>query len=175
MLGLVNTDTPTQHDQGRTRIVKQLPTASLATEARANGVRHRLTPDQRREIARLYAESGISVAELRQRFGVSEPSVYRILQTQGVALRGRGAPRATAADGAATPAPNGRSRKQAARNGAPGRRSRRSASASTSNGTTQFRIVYRSERVVSAADIRDALRQAESLGAGDIVGLTREQ
>jgi transposase-like protein len=150
MLGLVNLDNPTQTDETQQGIDQQV-TVSPAADSSADGVRHRLTPAQRREIARLYVESGASVAELRKRFPISAPSVYRILQTEGVALRGHTT---------SSPVPASEPAKRVSR--------------STSKGTAQFRIEYRAERTLYAADFQDALRQAEGLGATDIVGLTRE-
>ena len=38
----------------------------------------------------------------------------------------------------------------------------------------EFRIQFRAERALYASDFRDALSQAEALGAGEIVRLTRE-
>src|SRR5438128_2184678 len=38
----------------------------------------------------------------------------------------------------------------------------------------QFRILFMAERVVRATDMRDALRQAESLGATEITAVSRE-
>jgi len=179
MLGLVNLDNPTQTDAKQQDIDRQV-TPSPAADARADGVRHRLTAAQRHEIARLYAESGASVAELRKRFPISAPSVYRILQTEGVALRGHTTSSATPASETPKRAPRGQSRRQPRKQAAPSvaRRPRSATRVSRSaapNGTAQFRIEYRAERTLSAADFRDALRQAESLGATSIVGLTRER
>src|SRR5215468_7576822 len=99
MLLMVNLDTPSHRNKPLVKIDQQLPTVPLAKGSRPDGVKHRLTPAQRREIGRLYSESGMSVAALRKRFNVSEPSVYRILQTQGIALRGRGAAPAGSTNG----------------------------------------------------------------------------
>jgi hypothetical protein len=43
-----------------------------------------------------------------------------------------------------------------------------------SGGGTRFRIRYVGERVFEAQNIRDALRQAESLGASEIMAVTQE-
>ena len=53
--------------------------------------RRRLSPEQQREVARLYAEGTLPTSEIRKRFGIGEPSLYRIVQRQGVPLRGRAA------------------------------------------------------------------------------------
>jgi transposase-like protein len=170
MLLPMNVDTPSQSDAQQN--VGPEVTIPLVTDSRADGVRHRLTPEQRRELGQLYSETGVSVAVLRQRFNVSEPSVYRILQTQGIALRGRTTAVATPANGTAKPASNAQPRKRAAFNASRGSRSR--TTVPRSHGMSPFRIEYRAERTLDAVDFRDALRQAESLGAADIVGLTRE-
>jgi len=173
MLLHVNVDSPTQNNE-QVDAFDRTASAGGVMNSPSPRVRHRLTPEQRREIGRLYSESDVSVAALRERFNVSEPSVYRILQTQGIALRGRATATATPTNGTAKRASNGQLRNQAARAGVRKPRSLTPVSRSSSNGTTQFRIEYLSERTLHAVDFHDALRQAESLGAGNIVGLTRE-
>jgi len=120
--------------------------------ARASGVtRRRLTPDQQREIARIYSETGTPVAEIRERFGIGEASLYRVQQKIGVSPRGR--PRREASVGPAL---------------------RPSKRAVTQSGARrQFRVRFQGQRVFDAADVRDALRQAEVLGVIDIVEVTR--
>ena len=61
--------------------------------------RARLTPEEQRQIVGLYADPDVSTAEIRQRFAITDTSLYRLLQKHGVALRGRSASRA-APDGA---------------------------------------------------------------------------
>src|ERR1700682_1327645 len=51
--------------------------------------RRRLSTDEGREIARLYAETNTSTSDIRARFGIGESSLYRIVQRQGIPLRGR--------------------------------------------------------------------------------------
>jgi len=147
--------------------------------------RRRLSPEQQREVARLYADSAIPTSEIRKRFGIGESSLYRIVQRQGVPLRGRAA-------ATQEPAP---SRAQAtsvqrrvpasavtgvSRGGGRGRVSQatssadRWASAPGSGGRRQFRIQFQAERVIQAQDIWDALRQAESFGAIEVTALTRK-
>jgi len=41
-------------------------------------------------------------------------------------------------------------------------------------GARQFRVRFTVERVVDAHDIRDALQQAQALGASEIEAITRE-
>jgi len=144
---------------------KQDPTVPLATNSRADGVRHRLTPEQRREIARLYSEGGSSVTALRERFNVSEPSIYRILQTQGVALRGRATATATPANGTAKRASKVQPPKQAAPNGARRPRSRTPVPPSSSRGMSHPRFActtasqFRPDRCTTGCtpDLRHAL------------------
>jgi transposase-like protein len=163
--------------------------------------RRRLSPEQQREIARVYAESTTPTSEIRKRFGIGESSLYRIVQREGVPLRGRAAatlqpepPRAQAPDSgrrrsatasgaqaatvrarAAAAAPVGPSRR-----GGRGRVSRatpsasREVSAPASSVRGQFRIQFQAERLIRARDIRDALRQAESLGAIEVTAVSRE-
>src|SRR5206468_12704185 len=61
-----------------------------------NRRRRRLSPEQQLEIAQMYAEAGASVGDIRRQFGVSEPSVYRVLDKHGVSLRGRQAQKSNA-------------------------------------------------------------------------------
>ena len=51
--------------------------------------RRRLSQAEALEIARLYAQTNTPTAEIRERFGIGDSSLYRILQQQGRALRGR--------------------------------------------------------------------------------------
>jgi transposase-like protein len=55
--------------------------------------RRRVNKDEAREIGRLYAETSTPTSEIRERFGIGDSSLYRILQQQGVPLRGRTAAR----------------------------------------------------------------------------------
>ena len=146
--------------------------------ARASGgTRRRLTPEQQREIARLYGETGASTAEIRERFSIGESSLYRALQKQGVSLRGRAT---SASDGAVTgtPPPGGagpRSRGRPRSDASVGARMRRASRAAVSenDATREFRVRFEGQRVFEARDIRDALRQAEALGATSIIEVAR--
>ena len=140
--------------------------------------RRRLTQDQQREIARLYAQTETPTPEIRALFGLADSSLYRVLQRQGVSLRGRasapgGSPTTTAR---AKPGTETQSRRGPARNA-----SRRRVStaeiqdgALPRSGAHQFRVRFTLERVFDARDIHDALRQAQSLGATDVEAITRE-
>src|SRR5919199_3171776 len=112
--------------------------------ARASGgTRRRLSSEQQREIARLYSATGAPTAEIRERFGIGESSLYRVLQKHGVALRGRArSPVDGAASGAVTTATGPRSRGRP-RRGASGGSQVRGASktAVTQDGAPrQFRV-----------------------------------
>jgi len=172
--------------------------ATHGASGAARSARRRLDPEQEREIARLYAD-GTSTAAICERFGIGQSSLYRIVQRQGISLRGRGASSAPAAPSprsaptrqqrrsisAGQPAPGqprptgaaaGRSRRGAAPRGprAPVRPSPAGRAAAPSDGVVQrFRIAYAGETVIEAQDVRDALRQVESLGATEIVAVSR--
>jgi transposase-like protein len=165
--------------------------------------RRRLSPGQQREIARLYAESTTPTSEIRERFGIGESSLYRIVQRQGVPLRGRAAAtpepappgtqvpdgrrrRSSTASGAQVPAAQPRATAAAAPGGpsrrggrGPARRTApaasREASAPGAGTRGQFRIHFRGERVIQARDIREALRQMDSLGTVEVTAVTREE
>lgn len=100
--------------------------------------------------------------------------VYRVLQKHGIGLRGRGngsaRTEAPARRGSARRSRRPVSRQRATQ--APLRSPRTPATAATSV-STQFRSQFRMERVINAVDIRDALRQADSLGATDITHISR--
>jgi transposase-like protein len=162
----------------------QILSAEMRTDATGLPVdsapsrRPRLREDQQRQIAHLYAQAGASVADIRQRFGVSEPSVYRVLQKHGVPLRGR----ATAGSNARA-SENAVAQQQTAtipksgtnvRRPAPTRRDVPPAHrGSPNNSATDFRVEFRVERTIDALDIRDALRQTDALGATEIAEITR--
>jgi len=59
-----------------------------STTRRDGSRRRRISQDEEREIARLYADNSTSTAEIRQRFGIGDSSLYRVVQRHGVALRG---------------------------------------------------------------------------------------
>jgi transposase-like protein len=140
--------------------------------------RRRLTQDQQREIARLYSQTETPTPEIRALFGLADSSLYRVLQRQGVSLRGRastpgGSPTTKARAKPLTDAP---SRRRSARSASP-------QAVSTTDikdgvhprtGALQFRVRFTLERVFDARDIHDALRQAQSLGATDVEAIARE-
>ena len=164
-----------------------------ARAARPRGAqRRRLSPEQTGEVARLYAEGSMATSAIRARFGIGESSLYRILQRHGIPLRGR-----TAVSPEAGPVPRQGSR-QGRQRGSRGVQEGGGATGGSSRGRTRggvrpgaagptgaaaarnsgvrgrFRVQFVGETIVEAQDIRDALRQAESLGATEITAVTRE-
>jgi transposase-like protein len=135
-----------------------------------------MTPEQQREIARLYDDTGTPTAEIRERFGLGESTLYRVLQKQGVSLRGR-ATSASAGAGAgkpvtgAGPRSRGRPRRDISVRTQLQRVSR--TAVSLSGAAREFRVRFEGQRIFEARDIHDALRQAEALGATSIIEVTR--
>jgi transposase-like protein len=82
---------------GETALPAEDISAQTAQPAQPGGIRperatrRRLSPEQRREVARLYAEGALPTSEIRKRFGIGKSSLYRIVQREGVPLRGRAA------------------------------------------------------------------------------------
>jgi len=68
----------------------QAPVASIIKTRRSR--RPSLSLEEKQEVARLYADSCTPTSEICARLGIGESSLYRILQLQGVPLRGRTAP-----------------------------------------------------------------------------------
>jgi transposase-like protein len=155
--------------------------------------RRRLSADEGREIARLYAESNTLTSDICERFGIGESSLYRILQRRGIPLRGRTSSskpqvpqpaqvqharrsgssnngRRAASPPHSTPATNTRRASVAS----PPTPSTRSAASQPGRARQRYRIRFQGERVVEAQDIRDALRQADLLGAIEITAVARE-
>ena len=206
--------------RGRTTLTIVEPTEEISQEG-VQGVhasasrsdlrrRRRLSQPEALEIARLYAETNTPAAEIRELFGIGDSSLYRLVQQQGIALRGRTAsatrpnaprpqtpaarrlrssspkqaqeavsqPGSNEAPTGARPARrvNGRSGGIGVRR-APVPETTPAPSDTVASGTgkrLQFRIQFMAERVVRATDMRDALRQAESLGATEITAVSRE-
>jgi transposase-like protein len=144
------------------------------TKRRRRAPRRNLSEEQKREITHLYSETSTPLPEIRQRFGIGDSSLYRLIQQYGGKLRGR-TPRASASKAAAT------SQKPARRASAParGRRTRvattrRSApSVAESSSKITFRVSFVGTRIVSASTMRDAVRQGEAFGATEITEVVR--
>jgi len=106
----------------------------------------------------MYTDATVSTADIRERYGIGDSSLYRLLQRHGVALRGRRAERQPV-----------RPRKTASTSD--GRLTGRS-----NDGTARaFRVSFTAVRLVEAATALDALRQVESLGATDILEISRAE
>jgi transposase-like protein len=150
-----------------------------------------LTPSEQEEVVRMYQEATTSTADIREKFGIGDSSLYRLLQKHGVALRGRSATTSPTATRTRT--------STRARTSASGRRPRRgrtaarrqtrsrvpvatitpaasgaSPSARTDGSTHAFSVSFRTVRVVQARSALDALREVERLGATDIEELSRQ-
>jgi hypothetical protein len=54
------------------------------------------------------------------------------------------------------------------------RRESRASAAATSREVHQYRVVFTVKRIIHAADVRDALRQVEALGARDVLEIVRQ-
>lgn len=149
--------------------------STTETDTAQKGTRRRLSEEQQVQIAHLYAQAGASVADIRRQFGVSEPSIYRVLQKKGVALRGRAAESSDTRPvvGTNRSLRNGRRSRRRGVSVAPKGRTSRSVRTESNNSVVQFRIDFRVEHVIDAADVRDALRKTETLGATEIVEITR--
>jgi transposase-like protein len=156
-----------------------------ATGVKTRGTRRpRLSPDEEREIARLYADTSTSTSEICARLGIGESSLYRIVQRQGIPLRGRTtstktrAPRSVASAGTKAPARRGRPARSTPVGPPRTRRPRatpapRPVARAAASGV-RFRVQFQAERVFEAATIQDAMQQAETLGATEILGVARE-
>jgi hypothetical protein len=139
--------------------------------------RRRLSTDEGREIARLYTETNTLTSDIRARFGIGESSLYRIVQRQGIPLRGRTSSSkaqvlqpAQVQNGSRSGWSNSRQRAASAPRSTAATNTRRASVASgrapsTGSAASQpgcarqrYRIRFQGERVVEAQDIRDALR-----------------
>ena len=162
-------------------------TQPLSLEIQASSVepttqrssRRMLSEDQKREVARVYAETSTPLSEIKRQFGIAESSLYRLIQQRGVAPRGRvsvangsavmAAPDSTASNGAlntsrqSVPPRSGISRQQ------------RVSLSSASKSGIAYRVSFVTVQVVSARDIHDALRQAQQLGATEVTAIILSQ
>jgi hypothetical protein len=129
-----------------------------------------LTPEQQREIARLHGETKTPTTEIRERFGIAESSLYRILQKQGVSPRGRTNSPSRVATGVVTIAAGRRRRGRTRRGALVGSQVRGASKTAVSQNSAalRFRVCFEGQRVFEAQDVRDAVRQAERLGVTDI-------
>lgn len=169
MLNPANWQTSAQVDEKEA----QLTTVERRTNGRAGGgTRRRLTPDEQHEIARLYTETSAPPSEIRERFGIGESSVYRVLQKQGVSLRGRGSDAGSVA-ASHVPKPATGRRTRSIESGGPSPRRRSKTTTSANAAARQFRVRFEGQQVFTAQDVNDALRQAEARGLIDVFEVTR--
>jgi transposase-like protein len=160
-------------------------TPAATTGGGRPGRRPRLTPSEQEEVVRMYQEATTSTADIREKFGIGDSSLYRLLQKHGVALRGRSATTAPSAPRTRTSASARRPRRgrTAARRQTRSRvpaatitpaASGASPSARTDGSTHAFSVSFRTVRVFEARSALDAVREAERLGATDIEELSRQ-
>jgi transposase-like protein len=173
----------------------------VASAIKTRGSRRpRLSLDEKREIARLYADPSTSTSEICARLGIGESSLYRIVQLHGLPLRGRTASSTSPGTTQPTVAPNAAGAKSVTR-----RRRRRiapvarrprvetpsdapatkSASAPTATRRTrtagmarsrelvQFVVTYLAVQTLQAASALDALQQAQARGATEVTSIVR--
>ena len=174
--------------------------AAATPGPRRPGRRPRLTESEQEEVVRLYQEATTSTGEIRERFGIGDSSLYRLLQKHGVPLRGRApsAASATAAGAAAATPAAGTSSAASSSRRASTRRSSRTRTAAprsvkapaavatapststvsatpSTNGTSHaFSVSFRAVRIVEADSVLDVVRELERLGATDIEEISRQ-
>jgi transposase-like protein len=171
----------------------------VASAIKTRGSRRpRLSLDEKREIARLYADTSTSTSEICAQLGIGESSLYRIVQLHGLPLRGRTASSTSPGTTQPTVAPNAAGAKSVTRRRriAPvARRPRveapsdapatKSASAPTATRRTrtagmarsrelvQFVVTYLAVQTLQAASALDALQQAQARGATEVTSIVR--
>jgi transposase-like protein len=176
--------------------------AAATPSGKRPGRRPRLTESDQEEVVRLYREATTSTAEIRDRFGIGDSSLYRLLQKHGVPLRGRAptassavatsAPASTPASSASTSSSNSssRGRRPSRTRTAPPRTVKAPTPAMTTapsgNGTSAtartskngagraFSVSFRLVRIVEADSVLDVVREVERLGATDIEEISRQ-
>ena len=181
--------TVTEDVQAVSTETAQASAASL-TKRRASR-RPRLSPDEKREVARLYADTSTSTSEICARLGIPESSLYRIVKLQGVPLRGRTAFSTSPGTTQAASAPStsrkrsshagGRPRAQApietpaAKGGSVLTATRRSRTAGVtrSRKLLQFVVTFSAEQTIEAPSALDALQRALARGVTEVTRIVR--
>jgi hypothetical protein len=134
--------------------------------------RRRLSSDQQREIARLYAAGTMETSAIQTRYSIEASSFYRILKRHRIPLRGRRRASEMTVSPRSSPTTTRSSRTGTAR------RATRSTGAAEvladGHRPQNYRIDFVAERVFEAPSIQDAIRQAEAAGAMDISSIARE-
>jgi transposase-like protein len=127
------------------------------TSTRRPGRRPKLTPSQQDEVVRLYADPTTSIAAIRERFGIQDATLYRLLLRHGVARRGRNGARGGP----------GRARATSPRTAAP--------RATTTDGVKHsFSVSFRAVSVFHGRSALDVVHALERLGATDIEEIRRQ-
>jgi transposase-like protein len=134
---------------------------------RPRATRRKLTEAQKADLGRLYAETTTPLSEIKSRFGIAESSLYRLLQQRGITLRGRSA-RSEPAPAAAETRGTRRRGRRTTGTGPVRRQATRRV-----NGLATYRVSFVGVQVVEAVDILDAIRQANKLGATEIMQVER--
>jgi hypothetical protein len=144
-----------QLEEGTERTIQAVGAVADKASARRPGRRPKLTGSQQDEVVRLYSDAVISTAAIRERFGIQDATLYRLLRKRGVAPRGRGGTRGTR--------PRATSPSSTARR-------------ATANDDVKhtFSVRFRAERVVRGTSALDVLRELERLGATDVEEIRRE-
>ncbi len=145
--------------------------ASDVEDKKQRSPRRRLSEAEKDELARLYGETDTPLAEIRQRFGIAPTVLYRVMRERGVPLRGR----TTASRSGATKATRTSRTETVGRRPRQVRFSRSQPAPPATNGLTAYRVLFRTETTVTAADIHDALRQAERIDSADITAIVAHE
>ena len=153
--------------------------------------RKRLSRADQAEVARLYGQTETSAADIRQQFGIGDSTLYRIVQRNGLTLRGRVGstarkPRTVRGAGRRTLARRPSERRRASPTARAAQRTPvapptplsvpQNGHAGVHNGQAAARRKYRVrfDAWIEAADVADALRQAARLGASEVVAITQQ-
>ena len=126
---------------------------------RRPGRRPKLTSSQQDEVVRLYGDATVSTAAIRERFGIQDATLYRLLQRRGVSPRGRTAAPRSSRRGRPVATP---------------RAARRTAAPAESLKQHSFSVNFRGVSVVRGRSALEVVRELERLGATDIEEIQRQ-
>ena len=121
-----------------------------------------------------YQDATMSTADIRERFGIGDSSLYRLLAQRGVAPRrtAESQPRnqKSAAVAEVAPRQTRRRGRTAARTPVAAPQARRTVASDANDGSVHaFRVEFKAVRVVQARHALDALHVVEGLGATDVL------